>query len=90
MAGRQNWARLDVQLASSKSSMPYLPTLRLNFPGGISNEYRLRDGRTELRIGDGSWRILDHADLHLHMILGTEVAKWLRKQSENTSRTGSH
>jgi hypothetical protein len=69
--------------------MNYLPTLRLSFPGGVSNDYRLRQNQVEFLTGNGEWRPLDEDDLQLHRILHTEVAKWLLRESSNASRTGS-
>lgn len=57
-----------------------LPVLRLTFPTGDSNEYRVRQGRVEFRHDERLWRLLDLADVKLHFALDTEVAKWLRKQ----------
>ena len=57
-----------------------LPTLLLTFPGGDSNEYRVRQGFVEFRANHGAWRLLDEASLHLHFVLNTEVALWLRKR----------
>ena len=59
--------------------MHYLPTLRLFFDGGVSNEYRLRDTVVEFRINKGSWRVLDRSDVQLHYRFDTEVARWLRR-----------
>lgn len=57
----------------------YLPTLTLNFPGGASNAYRIREGHVEFQRGDGTWRILNAEDVQLHLGLHTEVSKWLLK-----------
>ena len=57
----------------------YLPTLLLNFPGGMTNTYRIRNSRVEFQTGDGTWRILDDEDVQLHFSLHTEVSKWLRQ-----------
>ena len=57
-----------------------LPTLLLTFPGGDSNEYRVRQGCVEFRANHGAWRVLDEPDLQLHFVLNTEVAKWLQKR----------
>jgi hypothetical protein len=67
----------------------YLPSLRLNFPGGASNEYRLRGHEVDFRGNAGSWRILGEDEVQLHFVLHTEVAKWLMKVSGNAKRTGS-
>jgi hypothetical protein len=69
--------------------MQYLPSLRLNFPGGASNEYRVRGGEVDFRGSAGSWRVLGEDEVQLHFVLHTEVAKWLMKVSVNASRTGS-
>ena len=55
-----------------------LPTLLLTFPGGDSNEYRVRQGCVEFRANHGGWIVVDEPDLHLHFVLNTEVAKWLQ------------
>lgn len=55
-----------------------LPTFLLNFPGGSSNEYRVRQGCVEFRANHGPWRVLDESDVELHFVLHTEVAKWLQ------------
>jgi hypothetical protein len=68
--------------------MNYLPTLRLGFPGGVSNDYRLRENQVEFLTDEGTWRPLDQDDLKLHLMLHTEVAKWLLRESANASRTG--
>jgi hypothetical protein len=60
-----------------------LPSLRLNFPSGDFNEYRFRQGCVEFRANDGAWRLLGDADIQFHLILHTEVAKWLKRQSAN-------
>lgn len=61
--------------------MHYLPTLRLFFEGGVSNDYRLREDCVEFRTGDGAWRILDESDIKLHYRFNTEVARWLSRYS---------
>jgi hypothetical protein len=66
-------------LAEPNLFMPYHQTLRLFFSGGVSNDYRLRNGRVEFRINEGEWRVLDESEIQLHFRLGTEVARWLRK-----------
>ena len=55
-----------------------LPSLLLTFPGGDSNEYRVRQGCVEFRVNYAAWSVLTESDLHLHFMLNTEVAKWLR------------
>ena len=55
-----------------------LPTLRLAFAGGDSNEYRVRQGCVEFRVNHKAWRVLTESDVRLHFVLSTEVAKWLQ------------
>lgn len=69
--------------------MDYLPTLRLSFPGGASNSYRIRENRVEFQINDGSWRVLDDEDVRLHFLLKTEVARWLLRESRTANRMGT-
>jgi hypothetical protein len=69
--------------------MPYMPSLRLSFPGGVFNEYRLNRDQIEFRTGENAWRPLDAGDVQLHYVLHTEVAKWLIKEAANANRTGS-
>ena len=64
-----------------------LPSLRLTFSGGDINEYRLRQGFLEFRANHGAWRLLDEGDVQFHIVLHTEVAKWLLKESRNVDRT---
>jgi hypothetical protein len=59
--------------------MPYLRTLRLNFPGDVSNEYRLRGSRLDFRQSQGKWRVMDESDVLLHFRFNTEVARWLQR-----------
>jgi hypothetical protein len=59
----------------------YLPTLRLFFDGGVSNDYRMREHCVEFRTNEGPWRILDDSDVQLHFRFNTEVAQWLRRHS---------
>ena len=59
--------------------MDYLPTLTLNFPGGTTNAYRIRENHVEFHTGDGTWRVLNDEDVQLHFVLHTEVSKWLLK-----------
>ena len=61
--------------------MRYLPTLRLFFEGGVSNDYRLREDVVEFRTNNGGWRKLDESDLAIHFRFNTEVARWLRRLS---------
>jgi hypothetical protein len=67
----------------------YLPTFRLSFAGGVSNEYRLHENRVEFRPAEGEWRVLAESDVQLHYVLHTEVAKWLHRALENARRTSS-
>lgn len=61
--------------------MVYLHTLRLNFPHGAHNEYRLNEQhQLELRQRDGKWRVLDEDEVQMHLNLRTEVAHWLRSE----------
>jgi len=57
----------------------YLPALRLFFPGGVCNEYRLRNGGVEFRCDEGRWRVLDASDIELHHRFDTQVSRWLRR-----------
>jgi hypothetical protein len=66
--------------------MEYLPTLTLNFPGGMTNAYRIRESHVEFLTGDGSWRVLGDEDVQLHFVLHTEVSKWLLKYQMEMSR----
>jgi hypothetical protein len=59
----------------------YLPTLRLFFDGGVSNDYRLNGDRVEFRTNEGQWRMLDDSDLAIHFRFDTEVARWLQRYS---------
>jgi len=70
-------------------SMPYMPSLRLSFPGGVFNDYRLNQDQVEFRTNAGAWRTLDADDIQLHYLLRTEVAKWLVKETVNAQRTGT-
>ena len=69
--------------------MCYLPSLRLSFPGGVFNDYRLNEDRVEFRTGKSSWRVLNDEDLQLHFVLRTEVAKWLVRESAHAAQTFS-
>ncbi len=62
--------------------------LRIEPVNGLPvNDYRIRDGRVEVRLLDASgrpfpdarsdWRLLDANDIQLHHNLGTVVSKWL-------------
>ena len=64
-----------------KNVVSYLPTLRLFFADGVSNEYRLRSDLIEFRTNTGTWRALDSSDLAIHFRFDTEVARWLRRHS---------
>lgn len=70
-------------------AVTYLPSLRLNFSGGESNEYRLRGSEVDFRGSHGTWRVLGDDEVQLHFVLHTEVAKWLTKVAGNATRTGS-
>jgi len=59
--------------------MEYLPTLTLNFPGGVRNAYRIRESHVEFETGDGTWRVLADEEVQLHFTLHTEISKWLLK-----------
>jgi hypothetical protein len=69
--------------------MSYMPSLRLSFPGGVFNDYRLNGNHIEFRTGSGAWRTLDEDDIQLHHAFRTEVSKWLQRETGNASRTGS-
>ena len=60
--------------------MSYLHTLRLKFPGGVSNDYRLRGSKLEFRQNEGRWRVLDESQIQMHFRFNTEVARWLQKE----------
>jgi len=62
-------------------SMHYLPTLRLFFPGGVSNDYRLNGASVEFRTNEGPWRALNDSELAIHLRFDTEVARWLKRHS---------
>jgi len=66
---------------TTKNAVLYLPTLRLFFEGGVSNDYRLRGDAVEFRTNQGSWRKLDESDLAIHFRFNTEVARWLLRLS---------
>ena len=68
--------------------MAHLSNLRLSFPGGAVNEYRLSDSQIEFRNGDGIWRVLAKEDVQLHFVLHTEVAKWLEEKGGDATRIG--
>ena len=58
--------------------------------GSPINDYRIRDGRIEVRVLDptgrahpsplGCWRLLGEDDIQLHHALGTVVSKWLQQR----------
>lgn len=58
-----------------------LPSLHLTFAGGGFNEYRVRQGCVEFRTNHGAWRLLEDGDVEFHLVLHTEVAKWLQEHS---------
>jgi hypothetical protein len=62
----------------ANSLLHYLPTLRLFFAGGVSNDYRLSEELVQFRTNEGPWRILDESDIELHYRFNTEVGRWLR------------
>jgi hypothetical protein len=66
-----------------------LPSLHLTFSSGDFNEYRLRQDCVEFRADHGAWRLLTEADIRLHFVLHTDVAKWLRRESANAYRSGA-
>lgn len=73
---------IPLALIHSKGLMQYLPTLRLFFESGVSNDYRLREGIVvEFRTNEGPWRTLDESELALHFRFNTEVARWLQRHS---------
>jgi len=61
--------------------MHYLPTLRLFFDGGMSNDYRLNVDGLEFRTNEGEWRALNDSELAIHFRFDTEVARWLKRNS---------
>ena len=69
--------------------MSYMPSLRLAFPDGVFNDYRLNGNQVEFRTAGGAWRVLDEGDIRFHHLFRTEVSKWLQRESSNTRRTGS-
>ena len=73
----------------NQNAMEYMPSFRLAFPDGSSNQYRLHGNQVEFLTSDGMWRVLNDEDLQLHHILHTEVSKWLTRESENARRTRS-
>lgn len=64
-----------------------LPAFRLTFAGNEFNEYRFRQSRVEFRSNRGVWRVLEDEDIQFHLVLHTEVAKWLIEHSANTGGT---
>jgi hypothetical protein len=60
--------------------MSHRHTLRLQFPGGVSNDYRLRGTKLEFRQNEGTWRVLDESKIQMHFRFNTEVARWLQKE----------
>jgi hypothetical protein len=65
-----------------RGTMDYLPTLTLNFPGGMTNVYRIRESCVEFQTGDGTWRMLQEEDVQLHFVLHTEVSRWLLRYKQ--------
>jgi hypothetical protein len=74
--------------SGQRNAVEYLPTLRLFFDGGASNDYRLRDECVEFRPNEGHWRALDESDVELHFRFDTEVARWLRRHFVETNPHG--
>jgi len=68
-----------------KGAVPYLPTLRLFFDGGVSNDYRLHGDVVEFRTNKGKWRALNDSELAIHFRFDTEVARWLLRHSINAN-----
>lgn len=66
--------------------MSYMPSLRLNVSDGPVSEYRLNENRVEFLLSNGTWRILEEADIQLHFAFHTEVAKWLQRETEQAQR----
>ena len=64
-----------------------IPSFRLTFAGNEFNEYRFRQSRVEFRSNRGAWRVLEDEDIQFHLVLHTEVAKWLVEHSASTSGT---
>jgi hypothetical protein len=60
-------------------------TLRLRFPGGSLNEYRLQENGVEFLTSNGTWRVLEEPDMQFHVVLHTEVARWLLRHSVNAN-----
>jgi len=49
----------------------------------------MRWGCIEFRADQGAWRLLTEADIRLHFVLHTDVAKWLQTECDNAYRTGA-
>ena len=64
----------------------YLPSFRLEFPGGTYNEYRVVDGHVQFRPEKGEWRNLDPEDIRMHFMLKTPVASWIRSTFDQSHR----
>jgi hypothetical protein len=64
----------------------YLPSFRLEFPGGTYNEYRVVDGHVQFRPEKGEWRTLDPEDIRMHFMLKTPVASWIRSTLDQSHR----
>ena len=62
-----------------------LPSFRLTFAGNEFNEYRCRQGCVEFRTNRGVWRVLEDEEIEFHLVLHTEVAKWLVGHSTSAS-----
>lgn len=74
-----------IPLATFMSDSEYLPTLTLNFASGATNAYRIHANRVEFQTGDGTWRVLSAEDVQLHLVLHTEVSKWLMRYQMDSS-----
>ena len=68
--------------------MRYVPTLRLFFPSGIFNDYRVWNGHVEFSSNEGEWRLLDNSDIELHFRFKTPVSKWLREHHVTSRHSG--
>ena len=69
--------------------MAYLPTLSLNFSDGLTNVYRIHENHVEFQVNGGEWRILGEEEVQLHLMLHTEVSKWLLKHQADMQQHGS-
>lgn len=69
------------RLSPTSEYVHYLPTLRLFFEGGVTNDYRLNGNACEFLTNEGPWQTLDDSDLAIHFRFNTEVAHWLTRYS---------